>query len=119
MIIYCLFNKIPLYIRAFTGLLLRNFFITYLTINLFMHIDIDNLCGLQKNFKKPTHRLLKKSNNQQAKLGTNLPNPENFKFPNPLGPFYSDWLTHCMPKQQQKNRKSTAGGKILQILYIV
>ncbi len=105
MIIYCLFNKIPLYIRVFTGLLLHNFFITYLTINFFMHIDIDNLCGLQKNFKKPTHRLLKKSNNQQAKFGTNLPNPENFKFPNPLGPFYSDWLTSLHAQTTTKKQK--------------
>jgi hypothetical protein len=52
MIINFLFSKLPLYIRVFTWFLLPNFLITYLTTNFFMHIDIDNLCDLQKNFRK-------------------------------------------------------------------
>jgi hypothetical protein len=59
----------------------------------------------KKTSRKPTHRLFLKSNNQPVKLGTNLPNPENFKFPNPLGPFYSGWLTSLHAQTTTKKQK--------------
>jgi hypothetical protein len=65
--------------------------------------------ALQKNFKKnlPIGYLKRKSNNQPAKLGTNSPNPENFKFHNPMGPFYSDWLTSLHAQTTTKKQKTS------------
>jgi hypothetical protein len=64
------------------------------------------LCDLQKYFKNTYPSVIKKSNKEPAKLGTNLPNPENFKFPNPLGPFYSDWLTSLHAQTTTKKKEN-------------